>query len=218
MDLVPGDECHGVIAHTGLYELSLTRRFLREADRGGLLVDVGANFGYYSLLWTGQGRNCSAIAFEPSPSVFSALAGNISKNHFSERIRARPFAVGRGGAPTVLFVPAPPGQTGWGHVSEAKEGSVSVPSTTLDQELKEIQEVSILKIDAEGLDFQVLLGAEECLRRRAFRNIFWEASTDLLGEPDAIEFGRLARECGYSLSQLDPHARGMTIFEARRAP
>jgi len=215
MDLLPGDECHGVIAHTGLYELQLTRRLLREAKRAGLLVDVGANFGYYSLLWAGQRLDCSAMAFEPSPSVFSALCKNISKNHFSERIQAFPFAVEQN-ASSVRFLPAPPGQTGWGHVVVAQEGSVSVPSTTLDQELKGIEEVNVLKIDAEGEDFHVLLGAEECLRRRVFRNIFWEASADQLGAADARRFYKLAGECGYFLSQLNPHAHGVTIFEAHR--
>jgi FkbM family methyltransferase len=215
MDLLPGDECHGVIAHTGVYELQLTRRLLREAHRGGLLVDVGANFGYYSLLWAGQGLDCSAMAFEPSPSVFSALCKNISQNHFSERITAHSFAVGQETS-SVRFLPSPPGQTGWGQVVEANEGSILVPSTTLDQELKGMEEVNVLKIDAEGADFQALLGAEECLRRRIFRNIFWEASTDRLEEADARRFYKLAAECGYALSQLNPQARGGTIFEGHR--
>ena len=42
-DLIPGDVISDQIAFNGFYELALTRRLARMAERGGLFVDVGAN-------------------------------------------------------------------------------------------------------------------------------------------------------------------------------
>ena len=51
MQLVPGDVISDYIAFTGEYEPHLTRRVLALARHGGTLVDVGANLGYFALLW-----------------------------------------------------------------------------------------------------------------------------------------------------------------------
>lgn len=52
MQLMPTDEGHSNIAFTGFYELDLTERIVNHAKQGGVLVDVGANYGYFSLLWS----------------------------------------------------------------------------------------------------------------------------------------------------------------------
>lgn len=42
---------HKSIALCGFYELEVTRQIVALAKQGGLFVDVGANYGYYSCLW-----------------------------------------------------------------------------------------------------------------------------------------------------------------------
>jgi hypothetical protein len=51
MDLVPSDFMHAAIAFTGEYEPELSRRVAEEGKTGGLFVDVGANVGYFPLIW-----------------------------------------------------------------------------------------------------------------------------------------------------------------------
>src|SRR4051794_1788289 len=63
-DLVPGDAISGSIAFTGFYELELSEQLVRRARTGGLLIDVGANMGYFSLLWAGLSETTRVIAFE----------------------------------------------------------------------------------------------------------------------------------------------------------
>lgn len=212
MDLVPGDECHGVIAFTGVYELALTRFVVQEArGRGGVLVDVGANFGYYSLLWAGQGAGCRAMAFEASPQVFPGLLNNVQTNPLSGRVKAHFQAISdREGV--LPFQEAPPGETGSGRL--AVGGKVEVAATTLDRVLARINEVAILKIDAEGHDFAVLCGARDALRRRVFRHIFWEAFPSDFDHPQGREFCRIAAESGYEWAPMDARACGQQIIHA----
>src|SRR5690348_10122433 len=74
------DVAHQAIALAGVYEHDVSRRMVHIARRGGLLVDVGANYGYYSCLWTGTRDDNRAIAFEPSPANVTALRTNLERN------------------------------------------------------------------------------------------------------------------------------------------
>src|SRR5262245_48371710 len=46
----------------------------------GVVLDVGANLGLFSLLISKQDRTRRIFAFEPHPSTFAALQANISRN------------------------------------------------------------------------------------------------------------------------------------------
>src|SRR5207302_5254012 len=95
MQLHPGDFGHKCIALTGLYELPMSRLAVELAREGGLLVDVGANYGYFSLLWAAARPENQVLAFEGSPRNLSALRHNIERNNFQKQIECRPFALGR---------------------------------------------------------------------------------------------------------------------------
>jgi hypothetical protein len=50
--LLPTDHLHRQILHTGFYEEDLSRWLSQTArTEAGLLVDVGANIGYFTALW-----------------------------------------------------------------------------------------------------------------------------------------------------------------------
>jgi hypothetical protein len=51
LELKPGDVSHEALVFCGFYELGLSRLVAKLARRGGVIVDVGANYGYYTALW-----------------------------------------------------------------------------------------------------------------------------------------------------------------------
>ena len=62
---------------------------------GGVLYDIGANVGGYSLVAAAQGPQVSVVAFEPSYRNYAALCDNIVVNRFDARITPLPLALGR---------------------------------------------------------------------------------------------------------------------------
>jgi hypothetical protein len=113
MELVPGDVISDRIAFTGLYELPLTRRVLELARRGGTLIDVGANLGYFPLLWAAARPDNKCVAFEASPRNIDLLRRNVARNGLGDRIAVIPHAAGA--APGRLrFDVGHDSQTGWG--------------------------------------------------------------------------------------------------------
>ena len=77
-------------------EYAVTRIFRRLAsdcaDRDRLIVDVGANSGYYSLLSAAMG--CLVVAFEPQRGCHTRLKAAIQLNGFYHAMRLVPHPVG----------------------------------------------------------------------------------------------------------------------------
>jgi FkbM family methyltransferase len=172
-DLLPGDVISGNIAFTGFYELALSRSICNLARKGGLFVDVGANMGYFSLLWAANSSVGKVIAFEASERNICLLNKNIINNAFQHRIEVVPKAAGnRSGM--VSFDLGPSEQTGWGGISsQTSTTTVDVPMVRIDQELAD-KTIDVLKIDVEGADSWVLFGCENLLKRKRIKTIFFE--------------------------------------------
>lgn len=128
-------------------------------DRPACVVDVGANIGAFSLYQSIQQHADRVIAFEPSPGVFRRLEKNVELNGLTG-VRVVNAAVGD--KPGVLaFTDGLMSLNG--RVSES--GPLQVPCVRLDDELKDIPSVDILKIDTEGYEIHVLKGASGTLRK-----------------------------------------------------
>ena len=148
------------------YEPEVTA-YLSSSVRPGMVVyDVGSHIGVHALyaakLLDGNGV---VYAFEPWPDNFAELRNNLSSNpSLSPRVRPVNKAVGA----TCGTVSMEAGPTdGTHHVSQDGAPShIDVRMITLDCFSREGGETpSILKIDVEGLEMDVLLGAESLIRK-----------------------------------------------------
>lgn len=198
--LVPGDLVSGSIAFTGCHEYRLSRAVAELAPIGGLMVDVGANMGYFSLLWASLNARNRVLALEPEPRNLSLLRRNVARNGFRDRIRIVGKAAGDRTA-QVSFDTGPREQTGWGGISIAKDSSaLTVSMVTLDELLPD-QTVDVLKIDVEGADTLVLRGAQRLLAQRRVRRIFFEENRERMARlhVDPAEAKRLLASHGYAV-------------------
>ena len=220
MELLPTDEGHSHIAFVGFYELPLTKIIVALARRGGLLVDVGANYGYFSLLWAATNPRNTVVAFEASPRNHAAFIRNIERNGLGDRIAAESKAIGRESG-LMRFEIGPDEQTGWGGLSKEPFGkSIQVTVTTLDELIPEQAEIAVLKVDVEGADTWVLEGARELLKRRRIAHIMYEENQKRMTAL-GIERGtaeRILKDNGYELAPFEHDATaGLTQFHAYRS-
>ncbi len=180
VELQPSDRMHGQIAFLGYYEKRLSKVVARLGrEIGGKFVDVGANLGYYTLLWIAQDPENEAIAIEPSPRVTPLLQKNIERNGVGEQVTIIEAAVGDEEG-KVSFDLGPRDETGWGGVStkqigavtEDSEGMISVPQYRLDDMIQE--SVSLLKVDVEGAERWVFQGSKNLLHTQKIKRICFE--------------------------------------------
>jgi FkbM family methyltransferase len=171
-----GDDIAREACFTGLYapqESALVRRTLAEGDT---FVDVGANWGYFTLLAAQRvGDSGRVVAMEPDPRMFALLAGNVSRNRLRNvLLSADAAAEGPGSATLAPFVDGT-GNRGVSALVERGEG-VTVETRALDELLDqmEIESVDLVKVDVEGAELRVLRGMEEGLRRGRYRRVLVE--------------------------------------------
>lgn len=206
MSLHRGDAISNQIAFTGFYELAMSRLVANLARKeGGLMVDAGANIGYFTLLWASAGAQNRVEAFEASPRVFPVLRSNVKKNaHCASRVVSHNLALGA--APDSMdFDLGPPEQDGWGGLVAQPSGqSVQVLVRRLDEELQDA-DITFLKVDVEGADTWVLQGASDLLSNRRVKYISWEQNFVRMAALgiDEEESLRLVRGCGYECQPLE---------------
>ena len=149
----------------GRFEPEETEIFQRVVERSDVLVNVGANAGYYCCLALQAGKH--VVAYEPLPSNQRALLTNVWANGWQERIEVFPIALSD--RPQVLKIYG--GGTGAslvdGWAGALSENFTLVPASTLDLTLQDRfsgERVFVL-VDVEGAEFSMLRGAEHMLAR-----------------------------------------------------
>jgi len=210
MDLVSTDYGHKTIIFNGFYELDLTLKLVQLGKKGGLMVDVGANYGYFSCLWAAQNPGNKVIAFEASPKNVGPLINNVNKNNLEDRIQVIPMAAGQAKGTLQFTLGGNSDQTGWGGLTLNDEpANVTVDVDTLDDYLSNanVQQLEVLKIDTEGADTWVLYGAEKLLKAKRISHIFFEQNLprmkDLNISPD--EASTFLKKYGYQVREIAPN-------------
>jgi FkbM family methyltransferase len=149
-------------------EMGFTLHFLREGD---LFVDVGANIGSYTILSAGA-VGARVIAVEPIPSTFRFLEENVLLNGLTDLVKCRRVGIAdRVG--TMKF--SSESDTMNRILEEDEKDSIDVPVETIDSML-EGQCPKLMKIDVEGYEYQVLMGAIETLRNDKLEAIIMETN------------------------------------------
>jgi len=159
-----------VVGGLGCWEPRVTqvfRRLLREAN---VVVDVGANIGWYSLLAARSGA--SVYAFEPEPVNFGYLQRSIEENGF-KNVHAFPYAVWDRDGEAYLTIADSDNKGIHSMIREVGEQKVKVTCRKLDSLMSD-QVIDILKLDAEEAEPEVLLGAQQLIRRGRIKNILME--------------------------------------------
>lgn len=215
MDLSPNDKSHQQIAYTGFFELHLSKIFMKLANRGGFFVDVGANYGYYSLLWAGARNSNEVLAYEAVRKNSEALTNNASINHLIDRIKVENKALGQSNG-QMNFDLIDSSQTTWGGLTQKMDSGFNVSVHRLDELLESDKTIDVLKIDVEGADTWVLYGAERILREKRIKNIFFEENKKRQQELgiNRKEAEIFLLDMDYSLKKINFNASGVSEFHA----
>lgn len=184
-------------------ELAALHQFVPE---GAVAVDVGAHYGDYALvLATLVGRAGSVLALEPSRSARRVLADNVHLNDAAQ-ILIEPFAAGAVSETAELHHHPDPSRASLGEMGPAGTGSEPVEVRTLDEILDRhgIVRLDFVKIDVEGAELDVLVGARRSIER--FRPVimfeYQELAAERLGH-DPLDAWRYLESLGYSIRALD---------------
>ena len=155
---------------TGVHEPHSTRQFREELKPGMVLLEIGANIGYYTLIALQHlGPKGSVVALEPSPVNVDSLSENLRLNDVADKVRVLPYAAGR--EPSKLtFYEMPSGNLNT-LVKEAFDEFT--PKSVYDVEVLPVDElvsreglrIDYFRMDVEGYETEVIEGMVDTLTR-----------------------------------------------------
>jgi FkbM family methyltransferase len=184
------------------YEPPMPALFAALARDARVVVDVGANTGFYTLLAL-SASSAVVHAYEPFPECREWLARNLALNpSLADRARGHGAAVGDAPGVSTLYIPAAIAVHGLVEMScsldpafRPSDRSIEVPVVALDDEFAgaEADRVDLLKVDVEGTESRVIAGARNLLRRGR-PLVFVEILEDRYAPPLAAAFEGLGYE------------------------
>jgi len=198
--------------------------FRSAVGRGAVVLDIGANVGAYTLMfasWAGPAGR--VFAFEPAPDARAGLLTHLRLNRLDDRVEISDAAmssrVGR-----ASFALHPSGGASSLRVQSVDRARViDVPAETIDHfcEARQLRP-TVIKIDVEGAELDVLRGGRETLARPGlevfveFHPAVWVASGG--GRQDLEQ--EIARQ-GFIVEPIDPafdpwNTEGITVRLRRR--
>jgi FkbM family methyltransferase len=156
-----------------IWEEYLTKFFHKYVKPGTNVIDVGAFIGLHSLYLT---RRCVTAgnlvyAFEPQPVLYKILKENIKANALDTRIQAFPMALSGTSGLVKMAVPKDydqwenPGGLGFVDDQFQNDQLKSIQVVMMPLDAFQLKNISLMKIDVEGQELQMLCGAKETIAR-----------------------------------------------------
>jgi FkbM family methyltransferase len=205
-----------------IYEPSFYGPFVDRIRPGMTVFDIGAHIGLFALGAARRvGHQGRVVAFEPAPETVSVLERHVAFNGFRDIVEVLPMVVSDSSEPVSFFVY---------HQSMAASMSrhnvedlnpeqrdtpaqeVHVPALTLDTFCRERGMVpDVLKIDVEGAEYRVLLGARELLAKHDVTVLCEIHPLQMANCGGSVAlFDALVHSLGYRIEPLDePNPAGI---------
>jgi len=157
------------------YEPYTTLLFKRAVRPATTVLDIGAQFGYYSLLAAkAMEKEGRVYAFEPAPLNFELLSRNIQMNGFANIIHPTQKAVGNeNGTVTLFLFDNTDSHSMHRHPEASVKETLPVECITIDDFLGG-QPADVVKMDIEGNEPYALEGMKQTISKSSNLVLFIE--------------------------------------------
>lgn len=166
--------------------IKLYDRFLpvlaRFIEKGQVIVDVGANVGDTAIMMINETK-ANIVCVEPSDTFFRYLQENVNNLPDEERkkITCMKSLVGEQGIDGELVHHA-----GTARIEETNLNNIKLKKEKLDDLLSDQLRISLIKVDTDGFDFDVLMSAKKIIGKNK-PILFWENQIDTRIQYDGYE-------------------------------
>ncbi len=179
---------------------------LAEISGEGVFYDIGANVGLYSCLVGSAAPESTVYAFEPHPTNVEALKQNLQLNAINGTI----FQIALSNEEGTLELSSEGSEAGLGkHSLNVTDSELTIPVTVrrLDalRDKHDVPVPSVVKIDVEGAELDVIEGGSETFADPGCRTIYCEIHPNRLplfgGSYDEVT--NLLSSLGFELEVLE---------------
>ena len=181
------------------------KAWINSIENNSTVIDVGAYLGVYSILALRAGAG-NVVAYEPNFKTVEKLNANLELNGLHHQTIVREVALSNFTGKSQLLVPnnreiSSGAQLVNSNISRDLSNwktLCTVQTLTLDEDLLHmpIRKISVIKIDTEGFEYEVLLGATKILRK-----FLPTILVEILENKNLIRIETYLRAFGYNQSE-----------------
>jgi len=205
--------------YTLMNERKILEDLISELTQQDSFADIGANVGVYSVYADSQLNDNQIEAFEPHPANIQALNRNFDDNEIQARVHECALANQEG-----EFLLEPSGEdAGEGEhaLTTDKSGSgIEVDVQTLDRVVTKgnASQPTVVKIDVEGAELDVIKGGRETLSSESCRLVYCEVHPDRLGDYGGSyeQLQKTLVEYGFELELISGSKDGYSTLKATK--
>ncbi len=195
----------------GLYDLAVSEILFRIAEPNDTILDIGANIGFTANICSHRvGKNGCVHLFEPNVRLHHQLENNISLYSHSNAVLHKIGLSNSEGVAQLIMPSYYAGNNGVSYIGntvKANDDVIEITINTLDRLFLFDNNFNckLAKIDVEGHELQVLLGADELLTKKLITHILFE---DQRGDNAVVEY--LIKK-GYQIFQIEKRIMGLAF-------
>lgn len=194
----------------GTYEGPVQRAIAENLEQGGVFYDIGANVGFFTILAARcVGSSGRVVAFEPEPGNAALLRRNVERNGFAHVTVMEKAVASQSGCDTLMLTT----YCGSHALTRARKpvnvaGEIEIQTVEIDELLEkgQLDPPSLVKIDVEGSEYEVISGLTGTIEKYRPRIIYeTDDAPRAFGsrEQEEIKIERLLHERGYIIHRLE---------------
>jgi FkbM family methyltransferase len=208
-------DTEGDMAMGNAWEETTTQVFQQLIRPGDVIIDVGAHWGYFSLLAATLCTETGKVyAFEPHPRNFAMLTRNIEANHLSNVVTVQSAVSNCAGSIPMFEAHSSMGHSlnalpqEWRAGDGASPKAISVSTVKLDDFFANNPvEPRLVKIDIEGAEPLALAGMRCLIERNPALVMIMEFNPAYLKAQAATDFLDQIAACGLEVAIIDDEKR-----------
>ena len=204
MAVYANDEIGAAIYINGIYEknyldaLIYLSQELKITNNENCAIDIGANIGNHSIYFSDFFKQ--VISYEANPYTYKLLEFNTD---FISNIEVNNFGLGDKSEQLRLYEDT--SNYGASSIIYHNEGQhyIDVDIKCLDDVLEQNVEIGLIKIDVEGMEYNVLLGATKIIEAQQPLIVLEQGKTDFLPNKNETLSIKFLKECGYTFCWIE---------------
>jgi len=178
-----------------------TKYFKNNIKENNIVVDVGANIGYYTCLFSKLvGKNGHVYSFEPDPTNYKLLKQNVEENNCRNVTLEQKAVTDKTGTSSLNLST----NSSTSHsLYETFENSKTIQINTVgfDDYFHNVENIDFIKSNAQGGDYPMILGMPNLLNRSKKIGIWLEFSPFLIRQQGSnpAEFLKLLNDLKFRI-------------------
>jgi len=204
------------LALDGIREPESVNEIKKILKKGNVVVEIGANIGYYALVESKiVGNTGKVYAIEPHPENINSLKKNIKINKY-ENIEVYSIAIGEVNGVAKMNVSTHSNLhslfiRNFDHIIK----SMKINVITLDNFLKNKRFPNLIRMDLEGYEYNILKGMKKILKAKKPLILFIELHPHLLDYKKTLNVLKTLKKYGFETRKI---IRRITFTETKVIP